>query len=356
MTKYITFLKFKQNEIQALGTLEEEILNEVTPLFDIPRTKKILTEEEIINRIELGEKQLSNLYDEADEHRFYIDNHDLDDSIDLNNTTQYRYILNRLSDYNLIPILAFDRHPDHNQAGLDYIAEHGGSLAIRLQAEDLESYNLTKPLLLELWETLEELSPDEVHLLIDQRVITDIDQASRLTKSFLTKFVQDFEVDLIATIGSIIPANIAELLSTEEELHTDRLEWQLWKNVKKSHELSDVLFGDYGVVSPDYSDAEFDPRLFRKISAPKVFYPYNNNFFVVRGASFQSHPKGNGQYFDIADCIVAQPFYREDYSAGDEYIFARSNLSPKKPAKAGSPGSWIKATLAAHITYIVRSI
>ena len=80
-------------------------------------------------------------------------------------------------------------------------------------------------------------------------------------------------------------------------------------------------------------------------------------FFVVRGSSLHYNPKGNDQFFDIADAIVVEPFYRKPpYSYGDKYINDRSNLSAKKPAKAGSQGSWIKATLSAHITYVVNTI
>ncbi|MDT4845674.1 Beta protein [compost metagenome] len=92
-----------------------------------------------------------------------------------------------------------------------------------------------------------------------------------------------------------------------------------------------------------------------KFSAPKVFYTTQGEFYAERGGQFSGHPKGYGQYFDIANNIVSKKYYRgHKYSKGDKYIFDRSNLSPKLPAKGGAPGSWIKATLSAHITYVVK--
>jgi len=44
-----------------------------------------------------------------------------------------------------MPVLAFDRHPDHNVAALDFVKSRPGTdVGIRLQMIDIESYNLTK--------------------------------------------------------------------------------------------------------------------------------------------------------------------------------------------------------------------
>ncbi|MOA28998.1 hypothetical protein D3C78_1499850 [compost metagenome] len=91
------------------------------------------------------------------------------------------------------------------------------------------------------------------------------------------------------------------------------------------------------------------------VSTPKVFYPYGDQFYISRGRRFSSH--GYGQYFSISDDIVGQAFYRgAAYSYGDQYIHDRSYLSACKPAKGGSPSTWIKSLTAAHITFIVNTI
>jgi hypothetical protein len=321
MTKYIPFLKFKQNEIQAIGTLEKDVNDEIIPFFDLPRSKKILNVSDIIQRIELGESQISRIFGKKGFQKFYIDNFDIDDDIDINGFPQYRYILNYLSSYHLIPVLAFDRHSDHNNAAIDYISINGGSIALRLQGEDLESYKITKNIIAQIWPQISQAKPKEIHLIIDQRIITDLESSLTSIKSFIENFVKDFHVDLIIITGSTIPSNIADLIDTNDEKHILRKEYHLWKRLKSNTELQFITFGDYGVVSPDYSDAEFDPRLFRRVSTPKVFYVYDDKFYVVRGESFQNHPDGNGQYFDIADKIASKNFYRNStYSTGDKYL------------------------------------
>ncbi|WP_095190400.1 beta family protein [Pseudomonas sp. Irchel 3E19] len=354
MIKYSPFLKLKLNEAKALEELPSHIAGQIRPLFDIPRTTKIQSEAGIIKRIDMGLKCLKNLYEEKHAIEFYIDNHDIDDDVHLNGMHQYEYILSRFFNFNPIPVLALDRNANHNTAAFSYLAKKGGKVAIRLQREDIESYKLTKSDVVSLYGEIAKYNVTEVHLLLDLRVISDVNSDFAIVNSFLDGFTKDFSYGNLIVSGSIIPSNIAGLIGTSKQLHVHRNEKLLWNRVVSQFP---VQFGDYGVVSPDYSDADLDPKLLRLVSTPKVFYPYADSFFILRGSSLHTNPKGNNQFFDIADMIVPEAFYRTmTYSYGDKYIHDRSYLSAKKPAKAGSQGSWIKGMLCAHITYIVNTI
>lgn len=354
MIKYSPFLKLKQNEVQAIESLDDDIAGAIRPLFDIPRTSKVQTEKGVSDRIALGFKNILALFEVHEALEFYVDNIDIDDDIDIKGVDQYRYILRMFQEFHAIPVLAFDRNVHHNVAAVEYLRQCGGKIALRLQREDLESYRLVKPRIQQCWNEVAKYGCEEFHLLLDLRVIDDEADDSQLISSFLKGLYNDFNFDLIVVLGSIIPSNISDLIKTDSSSHEVRKEKIVWDNLVAGHE---VMYGDYGVVSPDYSDADLDPRLLRLVATPKVFYPYRNNFFIVRGGSLHRNPKGNGQFFDVADSIVSQSFYRHPpYSVGDKYIFDRSKGSPSKPAKAGSQGSWIKAMLSAHITFIVRTI
>jgi hypothetical protein len=353
MLRYVPFLKFKQNEIQALGSLGFDINTKLSPFFDIPRTKQNQSELEIHERLDLGLAQLLKAFEKKGAFEFYIDNYDLDDAINLNGHPQYEYILSVFAPYRAIPVFAFDRSADHNVSALKYLEDVGGKVAVRLQLEDLESYSLTKKELTNLWPKLLKANAQEIHLIADARVINSPTATAQTIVDFLIPFKTDFSTQKIIATGSTIPANISELVGTGSSFSVPRQEVLTWKGIVSSPSLKDVAFGDYGVVSPDYSDAELDPRLLRLVSTPKAFYSYSDNFFVVRGSSFQTHPLGNGQYFLIAEEIEKQPFFRHPtFSYGEDYIFERSPKSAKKPPKGGTPGSWLKATLASHITYI----
>nr|WP_299241469.1 hypothetical protein [uncultured Halomonas sp.] len=355
MIKYIPFLKLKTNEIKGVAQLTQAIRDQIVPLYDIARSKQIMSEPEIIERLRIAHKELKKSQAIVPSYSFFIDNFDIDDSIDLLGTHQYRAILAKFAEFPIIPILAFDRQADHNAAALDFIEPKLDDIAIRLQQADIESYNLTKLKLSSIWPALQAAQPRKIILLIDLRIIEDSTESAKQVSRFLARFNQDFQADVIAVTGSIIPGNIATLIATDEEKHVLREEYRLWRSLQSLPGGNAVLYGDYCVVSPEYSDIDLAPELMNGISTPKVFYPYGDYFYVARGRRFRSH--SYNQYFDISDSIVNQHFYRGSaYSYGDQYIYDRSHLSAKKPAKAGSPSTWIKSTTAAHITFIVNTI
>ena len=143
MIKYVPFLKFKQNEIQGVGVLDDAIRNQIVPMYDVPRSEVVMTEGEVLERLRIAGKNLKSGRKKSISYKFFVDNFDIDDTIDLGGVSQYRAILNYLSDYAIIPVLAFDRHPDHNVAALEFVkARPGTEVGIRLQMMDLDSYNL----------------------------------------------------------------------------------------------------------------------------------------------------------------------------------------------------------------------
>ena len=207
----------------------------------------------------------------------------------------------------------------------------------------------------DIWKEIASTPVTKRILLIDMRVIDDPIASSHDIRSFINKFNKDFKVEIISTSGSIIPENIATLIATDTKIHVTRNEFTMWKSLTNHSECSEFVYGDYGVVSPNYSDLDLDPSLMNGVSTPKAFYAYQDQFYVCRGRRFKTH--GYDQYFDIADDITGQSFFRGlGYSYGDGYIYDRRRSSTTKPAKGGSPGSWIKSLTNAHITFIIKTI
>jgi hypothetical protein len=355
MTHYIPFLKLKSNEIGAILEFEKKKSEKITPFFDIPRPSKH-NETNVLKRIAIGKKEITKL----GSREFYLDNYDLDDTLKLRGIDQYKFILDNFSGSNFIPVTGLNRDPIHNKTAIQYSAAGICKIAIRLTQEDIESYKLTKPQLAKLWAEIVDGGISTIHIILDLRILDDIAYAEQCVCKFLQNFKQDFETQLIIIAGSSIPAIITALVTTNTTCSVDRKEWLLWKRLKSQIDYSLIgliNFGDYGIVSPDYSDEELDDWLIQSVAAPKVFYTYTDKFFITRGGAFKKHPDGYKQYFSIADVIVAQSFFRDiNYSFGEKYIHDRSSLSAKRPAKGGSPSSWLKATLASHITFIVDSL
>ncbi|MBF0642191.1 beta family protein [Pseudomonas protegens] len=355
MIKYIPFLKFKQNEIQGVAQLGSVVRDQIAPLYDVPRSQSVMTEVEILKRIRLAAAELKKSKDADSEYWFFVDNFDIDESINLAGSFQYRYMLDALKTYRLMPVVALDRSPDHNSAAFDFIRRKPGLVGVRLQETDIESYNITKPRLDLLWSEIQAAQPAGVVLLIDLRVIDDHVESKRKVERFLSRFRLDFQVNATSVSGSVIPGNIATLIGTDVQKHVVREEYRLWRTLTSSPDYQHILYGDYGVVSPEYSDLDLNPELMSGVSTPKVFYTHSDQFYISRGRRFKTH--GYQQYFTISDDIVGQTFYRgAAYSYGDNYIHERSYLSARRPPKGGSPSTWIKSLTAAHITFIVNTI
>jgi hypothetical protein len=357
MPSYTPFLKFKQNEILALSTLDEAEKASIIPLFDIPRPKE-QTDSNIIERLEIGLKKIEQ---QVPDIAFYIDNFDLDDSVFLNGVPQYRYILDTLNDLDVVPVVALNRHTDHNDAALSFVTNQGSSVAVRLTQEDIESYRITKADLLPLWGRITDAGPNEPHLVLDFRVISmDVVLLRDMAVNFLASFAEDFTVDRIVVAGSSIPPMITTLLATNTDASVERQELHVWREINKllPKDLASIVrFGDYGLVSPEYSDIDLDPKIMQSVATPKVFYTYSTKHFVIRGSAFKTHPKGYAQYYDIADTIVGKPYFRgAGYSYGEQYIHERSLLASPRARKGGSPGSWLKATLVSHITFVLETL
>lgn len=357
MIIYYPFLKLKQNEMLSLGTLSLETRSRIRPLFDVPRTSARQNSEEILERIRIGLDKMERFHEKIGAIQFYIDNFDLDDDLLLNGEDQYHYILNTFKKFRAIPVVALDRAESHNDAVFEYLEDVGGPVAVRLQMEDIDSWVVARRKLRDLWNDLAAAEVSHIDVFIDARVINEAENVAETISGFLRKFLAEFSVNSVIVTGSTIPSNIGDLIDTSQHKIVQRLEYHLWASLISDAMLRDVRFGDYGIVSPDYADIDLDPKLFRTISTPRALYPFDDKVMVVRGSAFKTHPQGNGQYYGIADFIHRQPFFRGSaYSEGDKYIHDRSTSSPKRPAKAGSPGSWVKSTLASHITYIANTL
>jgi len=356
MKTYFPFLKMKQNEIGALFGLEKSLKSSVFPLFDIPRPS-ILNEAEILHRLSIGLKNAKSYLKDTS---FYVDNYDLDDDITLNGKQQYEYILDTFSGFNVTSVAALNREKGHNQAALDFSVKNHKKIAIRLTKQDIDSFKLIFNELDILMKQIFSLNIDP-QLIIDLRVLNeDPDTLVNIIELFLSQFTKLYGVSKIVIVGSTIPSSVRDLLKTKTNLKIKRNEWKVWKSVEgkiSTENLCNYAFGDYGVVSPDYTDVELNFAILQNVAAPKVFYTLKDEFFIIRGGAFKTHPNGYKQYFTMADYLYSEKILRAiSYSMGDKYIHERCSYAPKKLLKGGSPGSWLKATLNSHMTYIIKNL
>lgn len=352
MNNYVPFLKLKVNEIGALSALAPDIRIGITPFFDFAK-KKDMTSASFVMMVDKSAKSIAKNLTAFD--TFYLDNFDIDDNILVNLADNYQYIIDVFKELEFIPVIGLDRASGRNQ--LVFNARNNGNIksstiAIRLQSEDFEDFEIVRDDIGELLESGRDLFTTWV-LVLDNRVClnTDVAKRSESIIRFLTEIEDVFNFSEVIVSGSSIPPSIRDILEVESEIIHERKELSIYREVVRKINNVNFLLGDYTVVSPLYSDVTIPPRALRNVTAPKVNYAYANVHYIARGGSLTAHARGDSQYNDIASRLIALSFFRGPlFSFGDEYLYEKGNFQGSKV----TPSSILKPTINAHITYMYR--
>ena len=354
MTTYVPFLKTKANEFAAIKKLDVKIAENITPFFDINRkaekkssptqqnaTFSNYTESEYRKLIEKLSKKFKLNTKEIS--LFYLDDYDIDNDLFINGEQSYGYVIKQFQFYSFIPVIGADRTLERNEIvfnNKDIIQSN--TVAIRIIGEDLQTSLFD-------FKTLTNKAKEfftNIELIIDLRILPeDADIADYFVK--ISKFMQ--KVDSFSKViitGSSIPKSIGEIVSTNKIKDIARKELELFTMLNVSY--PNLIYGDYTIVSPYYSDVDMPAEMLLNITAAKVIYSYGKVHHVYRGESLKS---GNYQQFkDFCEDIASQTFFRgEEYSYGDDFIFNAKNRDGNI-----TQSSILAPTINAHISYMYK--
>jgi len=352
MNNYVPFLKIKPNEIGALSELALEIKPSVTPFFDFPR-KKDMTPESFQTMVVKGGRSMGRHLKDFD--TFFIDNFDIDDDIKVSGLDNYQFIIDACSDLNFIPVVGLDRTPQRNECVFTSRASgkiQSNLIALRLQSEDFEDFDLVQDAIGELIIRAEGLFEGWI-LVLDNRLCltTNVTQRSDQIIQFLNDINAVFEFDRIIVTGSSIPASIGEIAETESESVQLRNELLIFRVVAAGVEPGLVTLGDYTIISPLYSDLTIPPEAMRNVTAAKITYSHADTHIILRGGALKTHARGNLQYNDLALDLIGKAIYRgHPYSTGDFFLHEKANFI----GKGVTQSSILKPTINAHMTYMSR--
>ena len=347
MISYIPFLKAKQGELTAMSELAPNVKKLICPFFDFPRKKKydaalFATK---TDRIASGLKRHW-----GSETEFYFDDLDVKEKLTVEGRQQYAYLLGALKGLRVIPVVGLDRSM-HNAAVADL--KRNGKIdspvvTFRAHPQDFEDFDGQQE---EIECNLDEVFNEfqEIDLVLDCQLCTGLDVTT--TAQQIAAFAQKFsavykKVRRVIVTGSCIPPSIRDVLATDEATTLPRCELEI---IAKTRDLSegDVVVGDYTTVSPFYSDADLDPKLFQKVMTPRLTYAFKRSFYISRGSSLQSG--GQDQYVGLTKELCGQSFFRPGYSLGEDYFYEKS----KGIGKRAMNGTVVKPSVVAHITYMV---
>lgn len=347
MIKYVPFLKTKTGERGAMSQLAPEVRAAICPFFDFHCKQEPYdadTYEAMGQRIVNG--LTKHWGADAD---FYFDDRDVAQKLKVAGLEKYAYMLSRLQALRVIPVVGLARQT-HNASVAQLKRQNklaSDVLAFRILPDDFEDFDVIKDQLdYELADLFGQFT--EIDLIFDCQVCTRLDasETGQQIAAFARRFSAKFSVRRVIVTGSTIPRTLSDLVKSSKSEEVPRHELAI---IAKARDLADtdILPGDYTIVSPFYADAGFAPELFPKVTTPRLIYSFKQSHYVARGASLESG--GYDQYPGMTKTLSGKSFFRPGYSTGEDY-FAKQGRAGVKNANNGSV---VKPSVVAHITYMV---
>jgi hypothetical protein len=335
--------------VAGLSVLSPSLKAEVTPFFDLPRKKGM-------TRINF-EKLVESCYKKSEKYLtafpyIFIDSFDIPDSIAKAGSPNCKVIIEAFADFEYVPVLGLDRAADHNQAIFD--AKVAGEIisntvVVRFQPEEFDSFDLIEDELSELLSAGTKSFASWIFV-FDCRVCLTSNRM-KLAKdiaNFVSAANEIFEIEKYIVVGSSIPATITDIARPSKESVIARVELEIFHTAQAMVGALPLALGDYTIVSPTYSEITIAPELLLSVTAPKVFYAFENSHFISRGGRIKT--EGYGQYDVIFEKIVNKSFFRKaSYSWGDKFLKQRAEGAREKNV---TPSTVLKPTICAHITYM----
>lgn len=340
---YFLFLKSKLGDFKSTIHMQKK---GVVPVFDF------ISGEKKSEKIEIKQnKFIDNIkkYHEKD-FLFYIDHYDMDPEIRYpSNVHPYSKYHGLLSlGYNLGIVTGLDRDKDYENEVRSYVQNYKNlPVAIRLSYDDIIAPRIIIPQINNIYIDLSKYT-NRVDIIIDCRVFREgIDRYFDKINRFIEEF-EKLSIDcLIITTGSSIPEKINDVVKTGGHTYIVRNEGKLWDKLKTINtEYASIVYGDYGVVSPDFEELDTDGPI---PIVPKITYTFLDEYYITRGFKTNLHKDGFGQYKTLAEEVMQLDNYRANSSFGEIYIYL---IADQDNNKKGNPTTWITATMVQHIDYI----
>jgi hypothetical protein len=352
MTVYSPILRNRQSEMLALKHLFDSVRPHVMPVIDVSAPTKDADRAGALKYVERNIQRTGKVVEGFP--AVFVDSSEIDPAFRLKGGV---HPLSRLADsvvdagVHPIAVTGLYRDEQHQAEALSIAkAQKFPALCVRLDATDVSTATLTNKCLRDLL-VASSLEPNDVYLLLDLQCLFRHNKEAE-SKQVL-RFLKLLESETWAGIlvgGYGLPDQLSSVCDTSSQTYLRRIEQDVFREAALVEMNTPLWFADYTVLSPAF--VELDGRIISKVMAPKALYTLEDVWFVVRGGAFSRHPDGYGQYYSIADEIVAlDEFCGADFSYGDKYISDRHT----REGTPGSPASWITACVNHHVSFTADS-
>lgn len=341
--EYSPIIKGKLNDIKAVSFVALDLAARIKPVFELPPFIETDKPEQVLARFAT---RLNKFYGNRP---CYVDfpllkpgtlTSDGQDAL----LTAYRQLDALGVHYE--PVYGFDRVQTHWPTVLAQAQRRDG-LLLRLEPEDIEFTQDTLELIHDL--TVHGLNTRQMDVLLDFRFLPDRGAASNAAAQaahFIEQLATSFNVRRLLVAGSSAPKTVAAIPKNGcGEIY--RQELALWAAIRSRDLGLDAVYGDYGVIHPDFTDLTPSPHINGKIR-----YTQGQHIRIFRGNSLRQG-EGYEQYRTLAHAVLQSGYYQgHTYSRGDRYIYDCANGH----STTGNPGTWVLNDLNHHYTYALKQI
>ena len=345
IANYSPFVKTKRGEARALKELDGRIKRAIIPMFDVLALNRgVVAEADVEKHLEKQVRMINLAW--LEQGPCYVDLFDVHPNARAMNGVHPLEFVGALlgkSRIPFIPVAGLGRDVNYLVALRSLIANGSSAIAVRLEVEDLL---LPVGLDSKIQKLLGQIGAEQLtlHILIDCRSLVgqDADKLKNVIMAALPALRLLKPSRLVLSSSSMVADANGFKRNSVNRIRRDDL--SLWLGVCHAG-FTDVCFGDYGVIHPDYVD--LDPRVIKP--SAKIRYTTSSEWIFVKGFQWvKDTSQHHGLSVELSQCRE----FRGADSWGGDYI----ESAAAGRAKYGTLETWVTVDQNAHITLTSRQV
>ncbi|MGE5944076.1 MAG: beta family protein [Flavobacteriales bacterium] len=346
MKKYYPILVSKKGEIVALQHLEQSVKDEVSPIIEVIESSfvKVLKNNEFEYKDDLIKFFKTHW-------TFFGNQVVMDFSLlkkwDLHGAKVKQIIISMIkSGVNVVMAIQRNSSKIYCDIVKELINEYSCKVCIRTSVFKDGFFEYNKDL--KRFASEYKIKPDNTILLLDLEDLDHDNYKSLTDKAISTIRLLDNPISEWADVivsSSSFPENLSGFNVSPPEQRIKRYEWKIWELINSLNDLNGIKYGDYGVKSAAFVEANFAGTISLKYSSL-------NEYIIYRGVLTTDHKLGHRQFIrHCQDLVENKDYSGKDFSWGDLRYFEISVQDYEDiQSKTGNTTNWVQFSQNHHIT------
>jgi len=350
---YVSCLRWKQGEYQAVSRLRAATRTMFTPLIEVPdiaydfqEGKKPKTIDEHLNPI------AKRIHEKWGRNFCFVDLQLINPDKRMEKGIHpVNFVFDKLRERKCcaIPVTGLYREKAYQKEIKTILAKDKFGLCLRISIEEAAKNLFSK----EVKSLLSGLNAvvDNCDFILDLGApnFVPLNGFSKLIQVIVSKIPDLKKWRTFSIIGTSFPKSLGGIKRGVTTI--PRYEWQIYKLLIGrliEEKLRLPTFGDYVISHPDAGIPDIDWRVVKPLV--KIRYTMEDKWYIVKGKNYRDY--GYGQYKKLSETILNSPYYNGPaFSWGDNYIYNCAN-----GGKTGNLGIWVCVDTNHHIKKIIHDI